>query len=237
MTSIHKASDAIDELLRLGFDDGFKVAKRYMSSIGAENFWIGNNGGAINDDVPTGWHEHYLEQQYEQIDPVLKAAYRIPSVHRWDSVINREILTKQQINFLEESAEAGFRDGISIPISGPKGRLIFNVSVSGRTRDFDSERPFRCIHGVVQVLMLSLPEMTEAPQLQVKILTRRERMAVEWAAVGKTYFEIGELMNISESTVKKHMQSAMVKLGVPNVVSLVSTALRLEEIQFDGFMG
>jgi len=237
MSGDKSVSDTIQEMLQTDFSSGLVLAKGYMASIGADNFWIGKKGGAINDDVPAGWHNYYLEQDFENIDPVLRAAYQVPSAHRWDAVIDRAVLTPAQKGFLCESESAGFHNGVSMPIAGPNGTLGYNVSVSGRTKDFDSGPNFRAIHAVTQVLMLSLPELMEHHPMSKVLLTPKEREAVQWAAAGKSYDEIKDQMNVSRSTVNKHIQSSMNKLGASNIVGLVAVALRVGEIDLDDFMG
>jgi DNA-binding response OmpR family regulator len=46
-------------------------------------------------------------------------------------------------------------------------------------------------------------------------LGRREREALTWAARGKTFNEIGEILSLSRRTVEFHLDSARRKLGVP----------------------
>jgi len=58
-------------------------------------------------------------------------------------------------------------------------------------------------------------------------LTQREREALQWAAEGKSEWEIGERMGISEHGVDKHMRSAREKLGTRTRVHAVAEAIRL----------
>jgi len=46
-------------------------------------------------------------------------------------------------------------------------------------------------------------------------LARRERETLTWAARGKTFSEIGEILGLSRRTVEFHLESARRKLGVP----------------------
>jgi DNA-binding response OmpR family regulator len=46
-------------------------------------------------------------------------------------------------------------------------------------------------------------------------LGKREREALTWAARGKTFNEIGEILSLSRRTVEFHLDSARRKLGVP----------------------
>jgi LuxR family quorum sensing-dependent transcriptional regulator len=57
-------------------------------------------------------------------------------------------------------------------------------------------------------------------------LTRREQEALQWAAEGKNEGEIGEIMNISEHGVDKHMRSVRQKLGTRSRTHAVAEAIR-----------
>ncbi len=44
-------------------------------------------------------------------------------------------------------------------------------------------------------------------------LTERERMVLSWVAAGKSSWEIGRILSISEHTVNSHIERAVAKLG------------------------
>lgn len=48
------------------------------------------------------------------------------------------------------------------------------------------------------------------------VLTQRETEALEWASVGKSNWEIGEILGISETTAKEHVLRACRKLETTN---------------------
>ena len=57
-------------------------------------------------------------------------------------------------------------------------------------------------------------------------LTPRERECLRWTGQGKTDWEIGEILGISESTVHNHIENAKYKLRVTTRVQAVVEALR-----------
>ena len=58
-------------------------------------------------------------------------------------------------------------------------------------------------------------------------LTRRELEALSWTMEGKTAWEVGTILGISERTAVLHIQNAMRKLGTHNKHQAVLKALRL----------
>lgn len=59
-----------------------------------------------------------------------------------------------------------------------------------------------------------------------KKLSGRETDCLQWAAAGKTSWETGVILGVSERTVNFHLQNACRKLSVHNRRAAVATALR-----------
>ena len=58
------------------------------------------------------------------------------------------------------------------------------------------------------------------------VLTPRERECLQWAAVGKSEWEISQILGISEHTSEKHLLNAKSNLGAVNRVQAVAEAIR-----------
>ena len=61
--------------------------------------------------------------------------------------------------------------------------------------------------------------------LHTRALTAKELDVLVWARQGKTAWEIGQIKEISEATVKHHLKSIYAKLGVTNRAQAVGEAL------------
>ena len=57
-------------------------------------------------------------------------------------------------------------------------------------------------------------------------LTSQETQCLQWCKEGKTNWEIGEILSISEKTVEFHLGNTMRKLGAGNRISAVVIGLR-----------
>ena len=68
-------------------------------------------------------------------------------------------------------------------------------------------------------------------QLERPSLTPREVEALQWTMEGKTAWEVGVILGISERTAVLHIQNAMRKLEAVNKHQAVLKALRLGLIQ------
>lgn len=62
------------------------------------------------------------------------------------------------------------------------------------------------------------------------VLTKREREVFELLIKNKSTYEIGELLFISEKTVRNHISNVIQKLGVTCRAQAIVELIRMEEI-------
>ena len=60
------------------------------------------------------------------------------------------------------------------------------------------------------------------------VLTEREKEVLRWTGDGKTSSEIGQILNLSHSTINFHIRNAMHKLNAPNKTSAIVKAIYLK---------
>jgi DNA-binding CsgD family transcriptional regulator len=80
------------------------------------------------------------------------------------------------------------------------------------------------VHAQESALRLLVPA---AAQPERPSLTPRELEALRWTMDGKTAWEVGAILGISERTAVLHVNNAMHKLGCVNKHQAVLKALRL----------
>jgi DNA-binding NarL/FixJ family response regulator len=71
------------------------------------------------------------------------------------------------------------------------------------------------------------PDFTSAAPLTSLGISPREAEVLLWVAQGKTNADIGTILGISESTVKKHMMKVMLQLGVETRSAAAGSALEV----------
>ena len=71
-----------------------------------------------------------------------------------------------------------------------------------------------------------MPLRRNAPDQKRPPLTAQERVCLNWCKEGKTNWEIGEILVISEKTVEFHLSNIMKKLGATNRITAVVLGLR-----------
>jgi len=63
------------------------------------------------------------------------------------------------------------------------------------------------------------------------VLTKREREVFELLIKNKSTFEIGEILFISEKTVRNHISNVIQKLGVTCRAQAIIELIRMQEIE------
>jgi DNA-binding CsgD family transcriptional regulator len=71
----------------------------------------------------------------------------------------------------------------------------------------------------------------EACDQRTKQLTSQELECLRWCKEGKTNWEIGEILTISEKTVEFHLSNSMRKLGAGNRITAVIMGIKEGLIQ------
>jgi LuxR family transcriptional activator of conjugal transfer of Ti plasmids len=178
-------------------------------------------------NYPLAWTTYYLQKHYERFDPVIIQALRYPEPFEWGLGV-RSLVPSNSQELFEEAATFGIRYGFTIPIhdsSGPIAAVTFAT---------DERRPQfeRTISEHARVLQLMAMYFHAHAQQRIgsnqliagASLSPREAECLEWAAQGKSAWEIGTILGISRHTVATYLENARTKLGVRTIVQAVARA-------------
>ena len=182
----------------------------------------------IADGWPAGWSDLFHKDNLARYDPVERHCLRTVEPFTWQEAPVAEDDTAGR-SVMQRACDFGMVEGFCVPIHYGDG--------SGAAVSFGGERPQldRGTRPALHLMALyahhrvrSLLRPTPPPESRV--LSSREREVLLWAKVGKTDWEIGIILNISERTARAHMQSAARKLNAVNRTSTIVNALRGGEI-------
>jgi len=193
---------------------------------------------AIAVNYPASWCDRYFERRYYEIDPVVRRTPTLLRPFLWDQLAAQHQLQPAEQMVLDESREAGLKHGVSVPLFGPLGR----VSVLSFASQFEEAEPLHRINhlnALAWQFHIAFTELARPEQdSQLKIdLSNRERDCLRWTAEGKSSWDIGMILNISENTVNFHIKNAMRKLGTTSRTVAVVKAIRLNLIELPGRPG
>lgn len=181
-------------------------------------------------NLPLPWVRHYVEEGYADTDPVAREclAARLPI--RWTESFRANSRTAEGVRMMEDAWENGIRRGLTIPIHGPKGELgIF--SLNSQLSDLEFEHLTSTTQYEAQVLAYHFHDAIHRALRTRSVvplpipLTERGVEILRWTAAGKTAWEIGGILNISERTVNFHVQNVMEKFGVHNKTHAAAKAM------------
>jgi DNA-binding CsgD family transcriptional regulator len=175
---------------------------------------------------PVAWTTHYLQNHYERLDPVISQMLANREPFKWSLETGTDTITRPQKQLLSEAAQFGIRYGLTIPIHdghGPVAGLTFATDQSDtrlqRCRDQDAR--------VLQLMAMFFHAHVRRKLVPVRtvsgvVLSPREFECLEWAAQGKSAWEIGQILGISRHTAVTYLDSAKTKLSVRTIVQAVA---------------
>ena len=173
------------------------------------------------------WVQHYLNEDYTRIDPVVQACYRRFHPIDWKHL---DWTSKNVKNFHGEAIDSGIgNQGFSVPIRGPSGQFaLFTVSGNASDDEWASYtqqhvRDLLLVSHFVNQKALELERGTD--QVKVVSLSPREIDALTMLAMGFNRAQAADSLSISEHTLRVYIESARFKLTAMNTTHAVARAL------------
>jgi LuxR family quorum sensing-dependent transcriptional regulator len=175
--------------------------------------------------VNQAWSERYDARGYLQVDPTVQMLFETRKPFTWLEATER-FKSTQGDRLLAEAAEfTGAREALVIPIHDPQGETGA-VILSGQAVALDPE--VRPILHLASVYFSSVGRdlIQEAALDPHCPLTERQRECLRWVMDGKSDWEIGEILAISERTAHNHIEAAKRQLDVGTRTQAVVQAWR-----------
>ena len=176
---------------------------------------------------PRGWTQQYQRENLFPSDPVANLARVSFDAFTWDEAA-RHARSRSARRVMQISAtDFDLRQGFGVPVHGVSGYQA-TISVAGHDVEAgdDAHKAIELISSYAYKTALKLKS-----KLKIYVLTPREREIMIWAAAGKTAWDTGEILHISEQTVKSHISSVLAKLQVCSKTQAVAESIRLGEIR------
>ncbi|MFY9513104.1 MAG: autoinducer binding domain-containing protein [Rubrivivax sp.] len=214
-----------DEVVRFTQRLGFQT----VSAMTVIDRGLGQSDFIIVDNTPQNYVEPYADPEAIRRDPVMQHCKRqsVPIIWNQSTYVERGAA-----DLWEQQAGFGYRTGIAMALHLPEGRhFLLGVDRDQALPNDPSELQrlvadlqLFAVHAQDAAVRLLVPV---ALQPERPALTPRELEALRWTMDGKTAWEVGSIMGISERTAVLHVNNAMHKLGAVNKHQAVLKALRL----------
>jgi DNA-binding CsgD family transcriptional regulator len=189
----------------------------------------------VNHSFGRDWEDAYLKHGLERVDPVLHHARRVCGAFRWRDALDGSCSTAG-LAFFQAAREFGLVEGVAY---ARRSRASFSTTILSLAapEDRGSDR-------TLALLAALGPNLADAYERLRKrdlttrsrevgeggkrvALSAREREILGWTQYGKTYWEIGQIIGISERTVKYHFTRIKTKLDVVSASHAVAKAMRM----------
>lgn len=220
-------------------DQAFQHLERCLSEMGFDRVVYSlltdhpslnkNRQHGIVRNYPEDWMKYYFSKGYVDVDPVIKVIKQHEGPFVWEELPRFKQLTRAETLLMDEAGDAKLLEGIGLSFHGPNGQIVGMgvASSAGGTelhKDMVSLVHLLCtqFHHTYQML-----ERESSVAERIVVLSAREKEILTWLAVGKSKSVIGDILNISEHTVKTYLQRAFNKLGVHTKQEAIVHAIRL----------
>jgi DNA-binding CsgD family transcriptional regulator len=206
-----------------------KLGFETVSAITVIDHGLGKSEFINVDNAPAGFNDTYSSVSLQRQDPVMQHCKRQTVPIIWDQ---ETYVAKGAGDLWEHQAEFGYRTGIAMALHMPDGRH-FALGVDrdqplpenpDELQRLVADLQLFAVHAQDAALRLLVPP---ALQPERPMLTPREVEALRWTMDGKTAWEVGAVLGITERTAVLHVNNAMHKLGCVSKHQAVLKALRL----------
>lgn len=194
------------------------------------NKWAPLELAFLSGNYAMEWRQKYDANKLHQVDPTVEHCLNSAVPMVWGLA---NFSSTKQKNLYEEASHYGIRQGVSYPVHGANGEFGM---ISFISEDF-SDRSFR------EELMRNMPDLALirdfAYESSLKfiqfqelgqpppVLTPRELECLNWAAEGKSSWEISRILSCSEATVNFHFSNIRRKFNVTTRQQAIVKGIRL----------
>lgn len=175
---------------------------------------------------PSAWTSYYLQNGYERLDPVIIRARSDLEPFEWGAQVGTCALSAKQLQLFDEAAEFGIRCGFTVPIHDRHGQVAA-VTFAADLRHPAFGRAIEAYGRVLQLMAMyfhahACRKLAPHRAIDGVVLSPREFECLEWAAQGKSAWDIGRILGISRRTAAFHLENAKAKLGVRSICQAVA---------------
>ena len=184
-------------------------------------------------NYPSAWVETFRAGGLHRLDPAQRLAAQRVGSFTWADLPLLTRLTSAQGRMLDEARRAGLGAGFTVPLHAPGERIASCSFVAADGREIP-ERTLLAAELIAHIAfrtafgLLRPSGMRNRPQL-----TPRQQECVALMAQGKSDWEIGAIMGLSEETVTKYLNAARLRFGVARRTQLALAAVSHGQLSLD----
>jgi LuxR family quorum-sensing system transcriptional regulator CciR len=222
------------DLFRLMEDVTAEIGFRHFALINHADFRHKSRGVVRLYNYPETWAEIFLRDGLYAHDPVLVASLTSAVGFVWSDVPAMIPMTNKQRAILESAAKHGLGGGFTVPahIPGEMSGSCSFAAVAGVALPTANLQAAQLIGSFAFQAARRLNQMNLPIPRKIPRLTPRQRDCLLWAIKGKTDWEIGQILELNEETVSRHLDVARDRYGVTKRLPLAIHAIFDGQINF-----
>jgi DNA-binding CsgD family transcriptional regulator len=229
------ATKLTEKILGYNADDLAEILKEIASEIGVCHIAHMRFGPSKSSDVSLltavntyarEWQYRYFVKQYLAIDPVVERGRTAILPFDWETLNPNDDPAVTEF-FADAIRHNVGRHGVAIPVRNRRNAyslVCFSCDFARPDWDLFKRRNMPTLQQLSALIDSAASIEAKLPPAPVQ-LSRREEQCLIWAARGKTYQEIGEILELSYGSVKSHLDTARHKLHCLNLTHAVGVAL------------
>jgi LuxR family transcriptional activator of bioluminescence operon len=179
------------------------------------------------------WHQHYLEQQYNDIDSTMDLVYSAHLPIYWNLKQQLALAKNEKERQMRiDSIAFGVECGLSIPVHGPQNNFAILLIVQMQNEKNELANPqrhyefFMAAHLYYHHIQTHLlDEVNPSPAFN---LSQREIQCLLLVAKQCSVKEMAQQLEVTERTVNFHIQKLNKKLGTKNKYQSLQKATELK---------
>lgn len=179
------------------------------------------------------WHQHYLAEQYNNIDSTLRFVYHNHLPIYWN--VKQQLAqanSDSERQMRQDSIAFGAESGLSIPIHGPHNNfaILLLVQMKNQALNLKDNQAqyefFVAAHHYFHYIQSHL--LNDVSQAEAFHLTQREMQCLLLIAKEYSVKEMSQNLEVSERTINFHIQKINKKLGTKNKYQSLAKALEYQ---------
>lgn len=184
----------------------------------------------LRSNYPGKWREAYDRENLRAADPTVAHCFQAMSPFVW---VPESFKSTSESAMYEEASGHGLKAGVTLPVHGVGGEIGMLTCVRDQTPGAGFHNDLHAQLGSLALLRdVTFDAMRQyatapPPAQDTPVLTAREVDTLQWMVVGKTAWEIGRILSISEAGVNFHIGNLRTKFGVTRRNDVVIKAIRL----------
>jgi LuxR family transcriptional activator of conjugal transfer of Ti plasmids len=168
-------------------------------------------------NYPTAWVTHWVENHYERVDSTVALCKVTNDPFTWS--FSREVFAQNSLLqcYWEEATQFDLKDGISISLPSIGCDIGFGYALN-KNENSDlwlksHKETMKVLSNVFYSQLNLLTDASRSIDLNAQ-MSARELECAQWVSTGMTAIQVAEKMNITERTVRFHLEQLKFKLNV-----------------------